>query len=61
MVSMSAVRIVFVSGGFNHLKQSGPNRKIEMNSRNRLPRDDVMNLDLPTVPSATLAGATLSS
>ena len=65
MASMSAVRIVFVSGGIRNLNKTNPkqrpNLRRELGVRVPLHGEDLMAINLPAIPVATLPGLGLSS
>ena len=64
MASMSAIRIVFVSGGIRHLSKPKPKsrpiirRELGLNAR--LQRKDSIAVDLPVILAATFARSSSS-
>ena len=75
MASMSAIRIIYVSGGFKHLGKPKPlpnfKHELDLNDRLKATRGNVMAIDLyegnamaidlPTTAAATLTGSCSSS
>ena len=61
MVSMGAIRTLFISGFFKNLRKPEPNRMRELKLNNQLSSRAISAVDLPTTPFATLAGSISSS
>ena len=51
LASMSAIRILLVSGGLNRLNKPKQNQRDEADLNNGLNREDILDLNLPAIPA----------